>query len=204
VVYAKGTVPTTTADYSPYVNEWLAADGGKQPDDIHCALATQCIPIWSALKAAGFTGTFWTPLGIDLFAKALSGTIASSFFNTGPSPGLTQMKADFAAAGAPATTPIFSEQTYFAADMFITAIKTVIKKSGVKGITPESVQKVLATQTWQIKGLVGPTKYPDSTVVPTPYCEELITSSGTAPWTVIEPYACSSKKFKVDPKFTGN
>ena len=76
VVYAKGTVPITTSDYSPYVTEWMAADGGKQPDDIHCLLSTQCIPIWNALKAAGFTGTYQSPLGIDLFAKALSGTVA--------------------------------------------------------------------------------------------------------------------------------
>jgi len=114
------------------------------------------------------------------------------------------MKADFTAAGAPATTPIFSEETYFAADMFIQALKTVVKKSGAKGITPEAVQKVLATQTWQINGLVGPIKYPASTVVSTPACGELITSSGTAPWTVIYPYACSSKQFKIDPKFTGS
>ena len=114
------------------------------------------------------------------------------------------MKADFAAAGAPATTPIFSEETYFAADMFIQALKTVVKKSGVKGITPEAVQKVLSTQTWQIKGLVGPIKYPAATVVSTPACGELITSSGTAPWTVIEPYACSYKQYKIDPKFTGS
>ena len=204
VVYSKGSVPITTSDYSPYVTQWLAADGGKQPDLISCNLATQCIPIWNAVKAAGFTGTFWTPLGIDLFAKALEGTVASAFFNIEPNPGLTQLKADYAAAGAPANSPIFSEQAYFAADMFIQALKTVVKKSGTKGITPEAVQKALSTQTWQIKGFAGPTKYPDSTVVTSPSCSALITSTGTAPWTVLEPYSCSSKQFKLDPKFTGN
>ena len=204
VVYAKGNVPMTTSDYSPYIAQWLSSDGGKQPDLIQCLLATQCLPIWDALKAGGFKGTFQTPLGIDGFAKTLSGTISTSFFNIAPNPGLTQMKADFAAASAPATTPIFSQETYFAADMFIQALKTVVKKSGVKGITPEAVQKVLATQTWQINGLVGPIKYPAATVVSTPACGELITSSGTAPWTVIAPYACSSKQFKIDPKFTGS
>jgi hypothetical protein len=203
VVYAKGSVPEITSDYTPFVTEWMTADGGKQPDSIFCLLATQCVPIWSALKSGGFTGAYWSPLGIDLFAKAFEGTIASSFFNTQPSPGLTKMKADFAAADAPATTPIFSEQTYFAADMFITAVKAVIKKSGTKGLTPESLQKYLSTQTWQIKGLVGPIKYPQSTVVPTPYCQELITSTGTAPWTVLLPYTCSSKTFKINPKFSG-
>jgi ABC-type branched-subunit amino acid transport system substrate-binding protein len=204
VVYAKGNVPATTSDYSPYIAQWLTSDGGKQPDLIQCLLATQCLPVWDALQAAGYKGTFQSPLGIDIFVKTLSGTISTSFFNIAPNPGLTQMKADFAAAGAPATTPIFSEETYFAADMFLQALKTVVKKSGVKGVTPEAVQKVLATQTWQISGLVGPTKYPASTAAPTPTCGELITSSGTAPWTVVYPYACSSKQFKIDPKFTGS
>jgi branched-chain amino acid transport system substrate-binding protein len=204
VVYAKGNVPMTTSDYSPYVAQWLTSNGGKQPDLIQCLLATQCLPVWDALKAAGYKGTFQTPLGIDLFAKTLAGTISTSFFNIAPSPGLTQLRADFAAAGAPATPPIFSEETYFSADMFIQALKTVVNKNGVKGITPEAVQKVLATQTWQIKGLVGPISYPASTVVSSPACGELITSSGTAPWTVVYPYACSSKQFKVDPKFTGS
>jgi branched-chain amino acid transport system substrate-binding protein len=204
VVSSKGNVPMTTSDYSPYVAQWLASDGGKQPDDIHCLLATQCLPVWDALKAAGFKGTFETPLGIDIFAKPLSGTIASGFFNTQPNPGLTQMKADFTAVSAPATTPIFSEETYFAADMFIQGVKTVVQQHGRKGITPEAVQRALSTQTWQIKGLVGPTNYPASTVASTPVCGELITSSGTAPWTVITPYACSSKQYKIDPKFTGS
>jgi ABC-type branched-subunit amino acid transport system substrate-binding protein len=203
VVYAKGSVPETTSDYSPYINTWMTSDGGKQPDSIFCLLATQCVPIWNGLKAAGFTGTYWTPLGIDLFAKVLQGTIASAFFNTQPSAGLTQMRADFAAAGAPSTTPIFAEQAYFAADMFISGIKTIIKQSGVKGITPDALQKVLSTQTWGIKGLVGPIKYPQSTVVPTPYCQELITSNGTAPWTVLLPYTCTTKTFKINPKFSG-
>jgi ABC-type branched-subunit amino acid transport system substrate-binding protein len=204
VVYAKGNVPMTTSDYSPYIAQWLTSDGGKQPDLIQCLLATQCLPIADALKAANYKGTLQTPLGIDIFAKQLAGTISTSFFNIAPSPGLTQMKADFTAAGAPATTPIFSEETYFAADIFIQALKTVVKQSGAKGITPEAVQKVLASQTWQINGLVGPIKYPASTVVSTPACGELITSSGTAPWTVVYPYACSSKQFKIDAKFTGS
>ena len=57
VVYAKGAVPISVSDYTPYVQEWLGSDGGKQPDDIHCLLALQCIDIFKQLKPAGFTGT---------------------------------------------------------------------------------------------------------------------------------------------------
>ena len=204
VVSAKGNVPLQVSDYSPYVSAWLTANGGKQPDDIHCLLATQCIDIFSALKAAGFKGIYQTPLGIDALAGSLPGTISSGRYNTEPNPGLTQMNADLAAVNVPATTPIFTAEAYLGADMFVQAVKTVVQKQGAKGITPEAVQKVLATQTWEIKGLAGPTKYPASTVLSTPLCQELITSSGTAPWTVIAPYTCSTKQFKIDPKFSGS
>jgi ABC-type branched-subunit amino acid transport system substrate-binding protein len=204
VVYAKGAVPITTSDYTPYVTAFMTADGGKQPDLINCNLSTQCLPIWNALKAAGFTGTYWTPIGIDLFAKALQGTVSTSYYNPAPNPGLTQMKADLTAVNAPANLPVFTEYAYFAADMFIQALKAIVKKSGIKGITPEAVQKVLSTQTWQIKGFVGPIKYPAATVQPTPYCATLITSTGTAPWTVVEPYQCSYKRYKILSKFVGS
>jgi branched-chain amino acid transport system substrate-binding protein len=197
VVYAKGSVPQTASDYTPYVQDFMTANGGKQPDDVTCLLATQCLPIWNALKAAGFTGTFQTSLGIDLFAKALEGTVAGGLYNTEPSAGLTQMNKDIDAVREGKPVPIFAQQTYFAADMFIQALKKIPKAK----ITPEAVQKVLATQTWQIKGLVGPTKYPASTVHSSPACSSLLMSSGTAPWTVVEPYKCSSKTYKIDPKF---
>jgi ABC-type branched-subunit amino acid transport system substrate-binding protein len=197
VVYAKGSVPMTASDYTPYVQDWMTSNRGKQPDDIHCLLATQCLAIWTALKAAGFTGTFQTSLGIDLFAKALEGTIAGGLYNTEPSPGLTQMNKDLDAVRNGKPIPIFAQQAYFAADMLIQALKKVPKAK----ITPEAVQKVLSTQTWQIKGLVGPTKYPASTVHSSPACSSLLMSTGTAPWTVVEPYTCSSKTYKLDPKF---
>jgi hypothetical protein len=173
----------------------MSADGGKQPDTISCLLATQCLPIWTQLKAAGYTGTYWTPLGLDLFAKPLEGTIGLSFYNTQPNPGLTQMNKDLDATRNGKPLGIFSEQAYFSADMFIQGLK----KLG-KNITPEGLQKVLSTQTWQIKGLVGPVNYPASTVVSSPLCSGLTLSDGTH-WNVVEPYTCTGKTFKINPKF---
>ena len=195
VVEAKGNVPPTTTDYSPYVSDWLSAAGGKQPDIIECLLATQCLPIWTQLKASGFTGVYWTPLALDLFAKPLQGTIGLGQYNTNPNPGLTQMNQDLDKARNGKPLGIFSEEAYFAADMFIQGLK----KLG-KNITPEGLQKVLSTQTWQIKGLVGPTKYPASTVVSSPACSALTTSDGTK-WNVLEPYTCSSKTYKLNKSF---
>jgi hypothetical protein len=81
---------------------------------------------------------------------------------------------------------------YFAADMFIQALKQV-----GTDVTPEAVQEALANQTWEIEGFVGPTQYPDSTVAATPSCNALLESDGTA-WTVLEPYSCSDTKHPVE------
>jgi branched-chain amino acid transport system substrate-binding protein len=203
VVYAKGAVPMVTSDYSPYVQTWMTADGGNQPDEIHCLLAVQCLEIWNALKAAGFKGTFWTSLALDLFTKPLAGTVATGFYNTAPNPGLTQMQKDLDAVsqGKPPGTFFFA--AYFAADMFIQGVKNAMKKVGAKNLTPEAVQQALAKQSWEIKGLIGPTKYPASTVVPTPSCNELLTSSGGTTWDIAVPYACSYERIPIDPKFKG-
>jgi len=74
-------------------------------------------------------------------------------------------------------------------------LKTVAKK-GKSAITPEAVQKVASTQTWQIKGLAGPTSYPKSTVSPYPTCTSLVVSDGSK-WSTVEPFGCSNKQFPV-------
>jgi ABC-type branched-subunit amino acid transport system substrate-binding protein len=193
VVYAQGTVPMVVSDYTPYVQQWFSADGGKQPDVLVCLLAVQCVGVWEAVKAEGFTGTFFSTLGgVAALAKAFSGTVTESIYNTQPNPGLTQMEADLQAF-KPGTQPVgySNVPAYFAADMFIQALKKV-----GRDITPRAVQQALATQTWSIPGLVGPTDYPASTVGASPACSELLLDDGTN-YNIVEPYACSTKTFPV-------
>ena len=199
VVYAKGSVPMAVSDYTPYVQQWLSADGGKQPDALVCLVQVQCIQVWAAVKAAGFTGVFYQTLGpIAALAKPFAGTLTAAYYNTQPNPGLSQMEADLQAF-KPGTQPIGYSNVagYFAADMFIQALKKV-----GRDITPEAVQQALATQTWQIPGLVGPIDYPQSTVGSSPACVEVLQDDGTN-FNVLSPYTCSAKTFPVDPKFTG-
>ena len=73
--------------------------------------------------------------------------------------------------------------SYFSADSFV----QVLKKAG-KNLTPEAVAKAMASFTYQIPGVVGPTKYPASKVQGAP-CGTLVYSNGTA-WSVQVPYAC--------------
>jgi hypothetical protein len=199
-VYAKGEVPVVVSDYTPYVQRWLSADGGQQPDTIVCLLSSQCIAVWNAVKAAGYKGTYYTTIGgSDVLLKALTGTVSAAFYNTTPNAGFTQLTADLEAF-KPGTKPVSYSNViaYYAADMFIKAVKQV-----QPDITPEAVQQALAHITWQIPGLVGPIKYPDSTVVPTPSCTELLQDADATAWNVVEPYACSDKTYPIDPKFTG-
>jgi len=201
VLYAKGSVPIVTSDYTPYVQTWMTADGGKAPDVISCELATQCIPIWSAVKAAGFKGVYYQSLGpVGALAKAFAGTITFAAYNTAPNAGLTQMSADLQAFKA-GTTPVgySNVPAYFAADMFIQALKKV-----GTDVTPAAVQKALSTITWGIPNFVGPVQYPASTVVATPVCNTLLDDlpDGSG-FSAIEPYACSSATYPIDSKFTG-
>jgi ABC-type branched-subunit amino acid transport system substrate-binding protein len=201
VVSAKGSVPSVTSDYSPYVQQWLRADGGRQPDAIDCRLTVQCVPIWQALKAAGFNGIFVTALGaVDALAKPLAGTITLATYNPDPSAGLTQLEADLNAL-KPGTKPVSyaNVPAYFAADMFIQAVKKV-----GRNITPEAVQQALADQMWQIPGFVGPIKYPASTVLSTPTCAAIVQyNPDGSGFSTLEPYTCSDRQFNVDPKFSG-
>ena len=65
VVYNKANIPTAASDYTPYVQQLLTSNKGKQPQAIGCQLTAECIPMWTALKNAGYTGSYWTPLGHD-------------------------------------------------------------------------------------------------------------------------------------------
>jgi hypothetical protein len=84
---------------------------------------------------------------------------------------------------------------YLATDMFVQALKTAAK-NGKSNITRANVQKAASTMTWQIKDLAGPTKYPASTVAPTPTCREVVVSDGTA-WNTVEPYTCNTHAYPV-------
>jgi branched-chain amino acid transport system substrate-binding protein len=192
VVYAESPVPVATSDYSPYVQEWLTSDGGEAPDAMYCLMAVSCLDIWAAMKAAGYEGTFQTSLFSEQLIEPLAGSVASAFYNTEPNDGLTQMQEDLEAFEAGTEVTSTNVYAYFAADMFIEAVK-----AAAPDITPESVQHELANQTWEIEDFVGPVTYPDSTVAPTPSCNALMMDNGTE-WTVLEPYSCSETQHEVE------
>ncbi len=198
VVYNKANIPTAASDYTPYVQQLLTSNKGKQPQAIACQLTAQCIPMWTALKNAGYTGSYWTPLGaIASLNSSMQGTVTIATFNNEPSPGLTAMQNAMNAV-VPGTqlTSYSNVPSYIDTAMFATAVHTVQAKK--LAITPENVRKVLSTIKWGIPNLVGPITYPASTVAGTPYCAEFLAYTGGATQKVY-PYSCSTKVFKVTP-----
>jgi ABC-type branched-subunit amino acid transport system substrate-binding protein len=194
VVSAKGNLPTTVTDYTPYVEQWMTSNHGKPPQAIVCLAVAECIGAWSALKAAGYTGPYLEPFGnITAIAGLMAGTVSTSVYNTAPSPALTQMQDAMDAVTPNTLLSGFSNVPgYLSASMFVAALKKVGYDD-----TPQAVQKALATQTWQIKGLVGPIEYPASSVIATPWCAELLGDNADGSgYTILSPYTCTSKTYK--------
>ena len=198
VVYSKGTIPATSVtDYTPYVQALMTSDNGKPPDAMVCLLATQCINTYTLIKAGNYQGTFWSALFDPRLVGTFSGAVSLASFQPTqePSAANQQMQKDVDAIKSGAQLTSGTVAGYFAADFFIQALK----KAGLSP-TPEKVQAAASKMTFAIKGLVGPTKYPSSTVIPTPSCSALMSSDGTA-FSVVNPYQCSSKTYPVQSKY---
>ena len=137
VVYSKGVLPATVSDYTPYVDQWMAANNGKAPQVIECLLTTQCVNAWQALKAVGFTGIFYDNLGgIAALQKNMAGTVTANFYNSTPNAGLTQMQNSMNAISPNTQLVGYSNVPgYFGASMFVQAVKKVGNND-----TPQAVQ----------------------------------------------------------------
>jgi ABC-type branched-subunit amino acid transport system substrate-binding protein len=200
VVFAEGLVPPPpVSDYTPYVQELLTADGGNPPDVMVCLLSADCIPIFAQLQANNYQGIFHHTLYSDLLVGLMKGTTSSTFavpFNTVGNAALDQVIADIKAVKSDQALETGSAAGYFSTDMFIQALKTVAAE-GTEFITPANVRLAAMHQTWEIEGLVGPTRYPESTVTSTPQCGALVFSDGTT-WQTVAEYNCSEVRFPVE------
>jgi hypothetical protein len=109
------------------------------------------------------------------------------------------MKADLDAyeAGAGSKVDLATEFGYAPTDFFIQVLKKV-KKNKME-ITPENVQKVAPTFTFELKGVKGPIQYPRATVMTYPACFSNFYSDGTK-WDTVVPYTCSTKTYSPNLK----
>jgi ABC-type branched-subunit amino acid transport system substrate-binding protein len=201
VVFAKGIVPagTPVSDYTPYVQQLLRSNKGGPPDSIVCLLTTDCIPIYGLLQANKYKGLFISALYADQLLASMKGSaVFTAFAPFGDAtPANAQLKADLKALKAGQEPDIGVAVGYFSTDMFIRALKNLVAAKGKSFISPENLQQAAAHMTWEIKGQVGPTKYPESTVLPTPLCSAVVFNEDGTAWKTVEPYSCSSKTFPV-------
>jgi hypothetical protein len=201
-VSVKNNAPATgtISDYTPYVQALLQADNGSPPDMVHCAMALQCLALYDQLRQSGFKGLYMSPLFSDLLTKPMAGSaVAANIVNPSEdTPGYRQLKADFEAVqpGSSAELDFGGVFSYTAVDAFIQAVKLAAKQ-GPENITPENVRKIATTMTSGIKGVIGPTEYPKSTVMPYPSCQDVVVSDGTV-WKTAAAYACTTDN--VSPK----
>jgi branched-chain amino acid transport system substrate-binding protein len=72
---------------------------------------------------------------------------------------------------------------YFTADLFV----KILKKVG-KNVTPEKFAKVASKFTYEIPGIIGPTKWPKAFTQGAP-CGTLVQSNGTS-YDIVVPYGC--------------
>jgi ABC-type branched-subunit amino acid transport system substrate-binding protein len=194
VVYEEASMPaaeggTPVSDFSPYINEIMTSADGSPPDVVFDVISqNNLLGFAPALADAGYDGlqtnaVLYSPLA----AATITGQFVLTQFATPEAADTTPTVQEFVdameavAPGEPINQPAIAG--YIAADMFIQALK----KAG-KNPTPESIQKAAAKMTYEIEGMVGPTKYPKGFKQGTP-CGQLAMSTGDA-FTVASPFAC--------------
>ncbi|MFD6465543.1 ABC transporter substrate-binding protein [Streptomyces goshikiensis] len=133
VAYAKASVPATAvpSDWSAYVKDILASDGGEAPDAVASVMQTpNNIGLFTALKRAGYRGLLSDPTDYDpaLLAKdttrqALDGVHVLLQFEPFESanPRMDQFKADIKAASGGREVPLNMHMLtgYMSADLFV-------------------------------------------------------------------------------------
>jgi ABC-type branched-subunit amino acid transport system substrate-binding protein len=198
VVSQQSTMPQGGAsDYTPYVQAIMTADNGKQPDATFCTGDIGCLGLWTTLQPSGYTGLYGTGLYTDILVKPLKGSATqfTGYNFSSDTPGMKQVKADLDAyqPGAGSKLDVGTFYGYNSTDFFIQVLKKVAAK-GKSNITPEAVQKIASTFTWQLPGVAGPTTFPKSTVAAIPACLSAMVDDGAA-WQTVVPYKCSYKTY---------
>jgi ABC-type branched-subunit amino acid transport system substrate-binding protein len=205
VVYAKGSYPappTVVGDYTPYAQALMTSNNGSAPDVVYSSIpAVNAIQLFGLMKSQGFTGTIMSPFYSSQLLNILKGSYVFVQFagyesNT---PGIQKMMANINAVNPNAPKTIGLAGGYFAADMFIQAVKLALKSN--KNLTTASIQKAAQTMQYLNKTAAGPTTYPAQFAVANG-CDALLFDDGTA-FQISQPYTCNTTYAKIDPKFKG-
>jgi len=189
VVYQEAALPAapaTVSDFTPYVQDIMTSNNGKQPDVVFLVVAPSSVyGLGPALTQAGFTGVDTNAVAyVPSLATVTKGWQAFTQFATPESTSseMAEINSNLKAAGI-ATVGQPGLAGYFAADMFV----QILKKVG-KDLTPEKFQAVAAKFKYQIPNVVGPTVYPAGFKAGSP-CGQFAESNGST-FSVTADFAC--------------
>jgi branched-chain amino acid transport system substrate-binding protein len=174
--------PAVVSDFSPYVQQLLSANHGKQPDIIEQLLTPlDDVGLIGGLKNAGFSGkdynfTLYDPRAVSL-AKGSDTIITFAPWEL-QSPAIATMTKDVDATSSNAIHGQMTEAGYWSGMEFIAAIKRVAAKG--LPITGPNITKVL-NQGWtfSVPGGTGPVTFPGAHTGGGG-CDSVVTSNGKA------------------------
>jgi len=191
VPYAKGafSITTPTTDYTPFVQAIMTSNNGQPPDIAYLVASFNDVSgLAKGLRQANFQGIIVNPTTYDpriikaaetleVYTQWATPETASS------NPNMQKVVDSITKQDPSATLSLGTLAGYFAADMFVQALKAAGKNP-----TTTSIQKAASKMTYQIKDVIGPTVYPKGYTNGTS-CAQLAKSNGTEYEVVVE-YGC--------------
>jgi ABC-type branched-subunit amino acid transport system substrate-binding protein len=176
VVYQEAPIPATgLTDPTPVVNAVMTSNNGQPPDVVTVALDfTTTVKLTESLRAAGFKGTFiatatYDPRLTGFAALDGSQTLLQFAPTEANTPGIAQLKADFAKYAPNQVLSLPALAGYWSADLFL----SVLEKTG-RNLTVDSfLNSANSGFTHSVEGALPETQWPLNHVVSVP-CAALV------------------------------
>jgi branched-chain amino acid transport system substrate-binding protein len=191
VPYAKGafSLTTPTTDYTPFVQAIMTSNDGNPPDIAYLIASFNDVQgLARGLRQAGYEGIIVNPTTYDprivRAAETLEVYTQWATSEAAPDkPKLQDIIDSIQREDPEAVLGLGTFAAYFSADMFIKALKAAGRNP-----TTDSIRKAAAKMTYEVKGIIGPTKYPQAYTLGTS-CAQLSRSDGTV-YEVLVEYGC--------------
>ncbi|MBX6388521.1 MAG: ABC transporter substrate-binding protein [Frankia sp.] len=194
VVYAEASVPTAgLTDATPIVNAIMTADDGAPPDLMILSLSFPAtLRATEALRAAGYPGTIVNQVGYDPRLATFEAFRDSiTFLQWAPtesdSPGMRQLKEDFAKYAPDAVLSLPVLAGYWSADFFLHALE-----AAGPDVTADSLVAMLnaGDYSYEVPGAVAESRWPVNHNIAVP-CGSAVTV-GESGFEVIQELACGA------------
>jgi branched-chain amino acid transport system substrate-binding protein len=191
VVSATSSLPIPpVADFDELAKQLLTSSTGAAPDAIFVmASYPNVTQLRQAVRGAGYSGVFtdtveYEPTLVGSATGSLIFTWMAPVESAPGNPAMAQLVADVRAIAPNQPIDQSVLAGYWSADLFI----ATVKRAGRNLSAGTLVKKANTRFTYEVKGNVGPVRFPAAHDEPVP-CGSLVQSTGTA-FTVAVPYRC--------------